>query len=293
MAFLEERLPICFRLGASAEDSYFNKEVKVAGGGRYAWLMNPLPYRVFDVGYIKPRSETAVALKGAFDRTFGGFAGLRVKSWDDFTTASDGFSPYTALDCTMDKVSTGIYQLVKEYGREKPGLVDIGRPRRPIFKPVAGKVLVGVGGQSLPAAQWSVDTVTGKVTLAANKSKTITGITKASSAVIEVGSNTFVVGDSVVITGVFGMTQINNRRALVTSKPDGTHITVGINTAAFSDWTSGGIVQTLPASSEAVTCGCEFDIPCAFASTFSIVALEGGYREVGGQRLEEILDPFV
>ncbi|MCY1454264.1 hypothetical protein D9M71_713160 [compost metagenome] len=155
-----------------------------------------------------------------------------------------------------------------------------------------GKVAVAVGGQALPAGQWSVDTTTGRVTLSANKSRTITGISKASSAVITVGSHTFVVGDSVVISSVVGMTQINGRRALVTAI-SGTTITVAINSALFSDYTSGGTVQTQPldSGSDILTAGCEFDIPVAFDSSFSVSALETNFRDVGGLRLVELLNP--
>ncbi|MCY1353081.1 hypothetical protein D9M69_394110 [compost metagenome] len=263
-----------------------------AGGSRYAALKNGKPYRTFDISYLKPRSELALEVASLFHRTYGGYAGFRVKSWDDFTTALDGISAYTATDCVLNKVSTGVYQLLKEYGRDKTALASIGRPKRIIYKPVAGKVAVAVGGQLLPAGQWSVDTTTGRITLAANKSRTITAISKASSAVITVGSHTFVVGDSTVITGVTGMTQINGLRALVTAT-SGTTITVAINSALFSDYTGGGTVQTLPLDSggDILTAGCEFDIPVAFDSNFSVSALESNFRDVGGLRLVEILNP--
>lgn len=292
MPFLEERLPVCVKLGAQYEDSYFVDVVMTAGGGRYAALKNGKPYRTFDVGYVEPNTTLAVELAGLYHRAFGEFAGFRVKCWDDFTTANDGRSAYTALDCTIDMVSAGVYQLVKEYGRDKPGLATLGRPRRTLFKPVSGQVAFAVAGVAFPSAQWSVDVTTGKVTLAANKTRSITGITQAASAVLEVGTNTFLVGESVVIIGVSGMTQINGLRALVTAKPDSTHITVAINSSGFSAYTSGGTVQTHPIAGEAVTGGCEFDIPCAFDSAFSVTGLQNGFREVSSQRLVEILNPL-
>lgn len=287
--FLEERLPVTIRIGASAEDSYFVKVHPTSNGSRYPSLINNKPYRTFDVGFLKPRSETALQLAGLFHRTYGGFAGFRVKAWDDFTTANDGVSAYTATDCTLDLISAGVYQLVKEYGRDKPGL-SIGRPRRTLFKPLAGKVAFAVAGVAYPAAQWSVDATTGRITLAANKSRAITAISKAASAVLDIGTHSFVVGDSAAVSGVSGMTQINSMRALVTATAS-TSITLAINSAAFSTYTSGGTVQTRPIAGEAVTGGCEFDIPCAFDSAFSVAALDGDYREITGQRLVELLNP--
>lgn len=290
--FIEERLNTCIRLGAAADDSYFTNVTMTAGGSRYASLKNVKPYRTFDIGFLKPRSELALEVASLFHRTYGGYAGFRVKSWDDFTTALDGISAYTATDCVLSKISTGVYQLLKEYGRDKTALASIGRPKRIIYKPVSGKVAVAVGGQALPAAQWSVNTTTGRITLAANKARAITAITKGSSTVIAVGAHTFVVGDSVVISGVAGMTQINGRRALVTAI-NGTTITVAINSALFSDYTSGGTVQTQPldSGSDILTAGCEFDIPVAFDSNFSASALETNFRDVGGLRLVELLNP--
>lgn len=291
--FIEERLDTCIRLGAAADDGYFVNASTTAGGARYASLLNGKPYREFDVGYIKSGSELAGSVISLYHRTYGGFAGFRVKSWDDYTTANDGVSAYSANDCVLTKISAGVYQLLKEYGRDKSALASIGRPKRTIYKPVASKVAVAVALAAYPVAQWSVDTTTGRITLAANKSRAITGITKAGSAVLEVGTNTFLVGESVAVSGVAGMTQINGLRALITAKPDSTHITVAINSSAFSTYTSGGTVQTHPldTGTDILTAGCEFDIPCAFDSRLSVDALDFKNRDISGLRLIELLNP--
>jgi len=291
MEFIEERIDACIRVGAAAEDSFMLSPSMTVGGARYVWLINGKPYREFDISYLQPQSKLALSVKSLFDRTYGGYAGFRVKGWDDFTTANDGTSAYTATDCTLNLVSPGVYQLVKEYGRDKPALASIGRPRRILFKPVAGEVAVSVAGQVLPAAQWSVDTTTGLVTMAANKLRDITAVSKAASAVLTVGSNTFVVGDSVAVTGVVGMTEINDQRVLVAARTS-TTITLAIDSTAFSDYISGGTVQTQPITGEVVAGGCQFDIPCAFDSNFSVDALDSRNREVSGLRLIELLDPL-
>lgn len=68
----------------------------------------------------------------------------------------------------------------------------------------------------------------------------ITGITKASSAVITC-ANTFASGDIVVITGVSGMTEINDLIGYVVSA-NGTTATISINSSSFSVYTSGGYI---------------------------------------------------
>lgn len=290
-AFIEERLDVSVLIGAESDDSYMQTVSTTVGGSVFVWLANGKPYREFDIGYIKEEPELAQALASLYHRTYGGYAGFRVKSWDDYTTANDGRSAYTSTDTTLDLISEGAYQLVKEYGRDGAALPVLGRPRRTIYKPVSGKVAISVAGADYPASQWSVDTTTGRVTLAANKSRAITGITQAAQAVLTVGSNTFGVGESVVISGVAGMTQINNLRALVTAKPSTTEITVDIDSTAFSAYASGGTVQTRPITGEVVAGGCEFDIPVRFDSAFSVNALDQYNREISGLRLMELLDP--
>lgn len=291
--FIEERLDPCIRLGAEAEDSYFVDVTRTAGGARYAALKNGKPYRTFNIDYVKPGSALAQSVLSLYHRTYGGFAGFRVKAWDDFTTALDGRAAYSMLDCTLQKISAGVYQLLKEYGRDKPGLASIGRPKRLIFKPVAGQVAVAVNAQVLPSAQWAVDTTTGRITLAANKTDTVAGITNAAQAVVDVGTNAFLVGESVAFTAVLGMTQINGLRGTITAKPDSTHITVNINSTAFGTYTSGGTVQTHPldSGSDILTAGCEFDTPVAFDSAFSAQALGNEIYDASGLRLVELLNP--
>ncbi|WP_330114072.1 DUF2460 domain-containing protein [Pseudomonas sp. JS3066] len=289
--FLEDRLPVCVRVGAQWDDRFFVNKVPTAGGGDYRSLKNPLMRRTFDISYILKDKALATSVASLYYRVWGEYAGFRVKAHDDFTTAVDGKSAYSHTDCVLTLISAGVYQLVKEYGRDGLALAELGRPKRPLYKPVASKIAVGIQGQALPAAQWSASNTTGQITEAANKSRTITAITKAAQAVATVGSHTFLVGESVVISGVVGMTQINGLRALIVAIGAST-ITLAINSTAFSTYTSGGSVQTraLNAGADVLTGGCEFDIPCYFDSAFPVTALEGAIRETSGLQLIEMLE---
>lgn len=288
--FIEERLDPCIRLGAETEDGFFLDVTRTASGSRFAALKNGKPWRTFDIEYVKALPELAQQVISLYYRTWGGYAGFRVKAWDDFTTAIDGQSAYTSLDARLDLVSDGVYQLVKEYGTDKPGLSSIGRPRRTIYKPVPGKAAIAVAGLAYPNGT-TIDYTTGRATLAANKTGVITAIAKGASTVITV-ANGFLVGESVAVSGVVGMTQINGRRGIVTAA-SGTQITVAINSTAFSDYVSGGTVQTRPLNSGAdiVTGGCEFDYPVAFSSRFNVSALGMDIGQASGLTLEEILNP--
>lgn len=72
---------------------------------------------------------------------------------------------------------------------------------------------------------------------------TITGITKATTAVVTVPSHGYVVGWDVVFQGVEGMVQINGLRGRVLEVIDADNVRVDINTSAFSAFTSdtGGV----------------------------------------------------
>lgn len=74
----------------------------------------------------------------------------------------------------------------------------------------------------------------------------ITGISNAATAVVQV-VNTFTLGNWVYISGVNGMTQVNNRYFKIIART-GTQISLGdlngvaINSTAYGVWTSGGTV---------------------------------------------------
>lgn len=75
----------------------------------------------------------------------------------------------------------------------------------------------------------------------------ITGISKATNAVLAVASHNLKVDDVVFINEVEGMTEINLKTANVTATTT-TSITVDIDSTNFSDYTTNGVVQTLTQS---------------------------------------------
>lgn len=267
MMFLEERINECARYGSSSDRKYSVDIVSDAADNSYATLRHPYVMARFELDMSNKDFSDSHALMALFDRVGGIFGGFRVKDITDFTT-NDWTQPPTFSDQQCTYVSPGIYQMIRWYGTEG----DSTASRRRIRKPVAGTVLAGIRdslGGDHQITSFSVDTSTGIITLSANISDSIVGITQAASAVIEVGTNTFSVGDSVHISGVVGMTQINGRRAQVTAKPDADHITVNINSSGFDAYVSGGTVNTRPQTGETVRAGCEFDIPCRFETDLS------------------------
>jgi hypothetical protein len=83
------------------------------------------------------------------------------------------------------------------------------------------------------------------ITLAAQN---ITAITQANPAVVTyAGADTYANGDRVVITGVLGMTQVNNREFTVANVNAGanTFELSGVNSTAYGTYTSGGAVAEI------------------------------------------------
>ena len=149
---------------------------------------------------------------------------------------------------------------------------------------------IAIGSTEIRSADWSVVTTSGRVTFVADKTYTITSITQAAAAVITIGAHTLVIGQSVQVSAVIGMSQINALRGLITAVT-GTTITVAINTTLFSAYASSGVVHTRPQTGETVTAGFEFDFPVRFNTSMPIGQDFPGHRSVDGVELVEILNP--
>lgn len=286
--FLEERISGLVRMGASYVDEYAVDIVTTAGGQEFRTLVHPFPVRKFDVSYMLDAAATYAELQALYHRAHGRFAGFRARCADEWSSASRVGVP-SAFDQSCGLVSAGVYQLRKYYGTDKASGAS-GYAYREIKKPVAGTVLLGIGATAIRSADYTVDTTTGRITLAANKTHAITGISKASQAVLTFASHSHVVGESIHISGVAGMTQINGLRALITNVA-GMNVTVAINSTAFGTYTSGGVTSTRPQSGETVTAGFEFDFPVRFNTALPIGQDFVNMRPVEGVELIELLQP--
>ena len=288
--FLEERLSDLIRYGSSWQDEFSVNTVRTAGGQEYRGLIHPYPVRVFDISYMLDSARLWSELVGTYMRAHGTFAGFRARCFDEWSSNGQTGAP-TAFDQVCAAISAGAtYQIRKYYGTDKAAGAS-GYAYRLIKKPVAGKTLVAIGATAIRSADWSVDTTTGIITFVADVTKAITGINQAAQAEIVVGSgHGFVSGQSVQVSGVVGMTQINGQRALITTT-SATSITVAINSSAFSTYTSGGVVHTRPQTGEQVTAGYEFDYPVRFDTVLPVGQDYPGWRPVDGVRLRELLNP--
>lgn len=162
--FLEERLPLNIRQGAVYTDRFAVESAKDPRTGKtYSRLRVASPAREFSIQYTLESSDLWDRLLALYHRAHGTLAGFRVKFIDDFSSNANTGTP-TALDQTLAYVSSGVYQLQKQYGAGGTPL-SIGLPVRTITKPVAGSVKIAVDGIE-QLSGWTVDTTTGLVTFA-------------------------------------------------------------------------------------------------------------------------------
>jgi uncharacterized protein (TIGR02217 family) len=286
--FLEERLPVCVRMGATYADEYSVEITQTANRGEYRRLVQPYPVRIFNVTYTKYTATLWEEILSLYHRCYGMYAGFRVKVLDDYTTNGRTGTP-TNIDQILAQISINNWQLQVAYGIGTA--ISIGKPYRTIFKPVADTTSIAIDGVNQTwLTMWEVSSTTGTITFV-NHSKSINNISQAASAVVDVGAaHGFTTNMSVFFAGVVGMTQINGLRGTITSVGAST-ITVNINSTAFTAYSSGGTASTLPDTSEVVTGGCEFDIPCRFNSRIDVKSLTANIAETSEIEIIELLNP--
>ncbi len=161
--FLEERLPIDVRMGASTGDDYAVDVKVTAGGAEYRRLIHPYPMRRWTINFTLLRSDLATRVLALYHRAYGRYAGFRVRSWDDFTTAQNGRDAPTNADQSLLRLSAGVYQLRKAYGQGASG-IGIGLPVRTIYKPVAGTLLIAKNGVAVVSGV-TLNSTNGQVTI--------------------------------------------------------------------------------------------------------------------------------
>jgi uncharacterized protein (TIGR02217 family) len=157
MAFHHVRFPLDVALGARGGPERRTDVVTLAGGGEERNSRWRHSRRRYNAGYgIKSRADMAAVL-AFFEERRGRLHGFL---WRDGLDHSSGGPVPTALDQeigTGDGVRTA-FQLTKRYGAAFDPYL------RPIRKPVAGSVLVAVGGGE--AGGWTLDETTGLVSFA-------------------------------------------------------------------------------------------------------------------------------
>lgn len=282
--FIDQRFPTDINYGSGFRDIGATAITTTISGEEYRVLDHPFVKCALDVDFLRQDEVIIEQIIDLNRKANGMFRAFRAYNFNDYSTNNYRDNP-TAFDQPLSLISSGVYQMVRWYGSPS----DPKAARRIIRKPINPTAIVGVSGTIYPQSLYSVNYSTGIVTMAANKTGAITGITKGVNTVITVNQS-MSVGDSVYISGVTGMTQINGIRAVITAR-NASSITIAVNSSLFSDYVSGGTVNTRPQSGEAVTFGCLFDIPMRFDADLSGVFQTHGILSVSGVGLIEVLNP--
>lgn len=303
MAFLEEQLNQQFSFGSSVSQASSVDIVETRIGNEYRTQRHPFKRISIDLDFSM-RSEAYMLdyIVDLWERSGGRLGGFRFRHPSDYSTNDyTGTPAYNDQACIATSTS-GVYQATRWYGTQG----GASTMRRLIKKVVSGTMLVGIRDEGSNDIQintgvspdrWTVGETTGLITFDANKTYPITGITNAANAVLTIGSHTLVAGDTVHISGVATMTQINGLRGTIQSVT-ATTITTDIDSSAFSSFSVSSplaAVNTRPQTNETVLCGCEFDVPVRFETDLNALQYvtknsESVYQSVA-IRLVELLNP--
>lgn len=160
MAFHEVRFPAAVSFGSLGGPQRRTEIVTLANGFEERNTPWAHSRRRYDAGLGVQTLEELGKLIAFFEARRGQLHGFRWKDWTDYKSCPATQTP----DCRDQALGFGdgatkVFQLVKDY-------VSGGESySRPITKPVAGSVLVGVNGIArAQGTDWSVDTASGTVT---------------------------------------------------------------------------------------------------------------------------------
>ena len=161
MGFHEVRFPPTLSFGSVGGPERRTDIVTLTNG--YEERNTPWAHarRRYDAGIGLRSLDDMAALIAFFEARQGQMHGFRWKDWSDYTSCLPSQTP--AFDDQVIGTGDGetrVFQLAKTY-RSGPGAYQ-----RPITKPVAGTVRIGVqGDQQAEGVDFDVDTATGLVTL--------------------------------------------------------------------------------------------------------------------------------
>ena len=296
--FLEENLSECVRVGSGYQDEYDVEITQTADGQEIRRLIQPYMRKRFNISYLENRSEFGDLIVNMYRRVYGRFVGFRFKAADDFTTAADGFSAPTAGDQPLTDGAQPAWQMIKVYpGTAAP---SVGSPTRVIYKPVAGTVLYGINN---PAAGgivandadkgYTYDTTTGVLTEDSDSGQNIASIDKNFPCTLTTaGVHGVNFGETVVLKGITGMTELNGLRVRVLTAFSNT-MTLDVDTTSYTTYTGSGTALTALDDTQGETpyFGAEFDIPVRFDTQLPVDYLTDVNRTSANVELVEILNP--
>ena len=161
MAFHEVRFPTGISLGASGGPER-RTEIVVLGSGaeerNSRWADSK---RSYNAGYGIKSVDDLHAVIAFFEERRGRLHGFRWKDWSDYKSCAPTATPQASdQQIGIGNGVTASFQLIKTYGS------SFAPWTRTITQPVAGTVLVAVGGVAQDPEDFAVNTSTGVITFA-------------------------------------------------------------------------------------------------------------------------------
>lgn len=167
--FLNERIDLCARYGTGFTEGFSVTHMQDVGGNEYSRLLHPYPKLEYELSFANAdQDDLAKRLADLYKRCGGTFRAFRVKHYSEWST-NDYTQPPTALDQPLIDLGDNKYQLVVWYGAAAPEA-----PRRLIKKPVAGTVVIAVGGVVVTTG-FTVDYAEGTVQFESAPGGAVTG----------------------------------------------------------------------------------------------------------------------
>jgi uncharacterized protein (TIGR02217 family) len=270
MAFIENQFPTDISIGAKGGPKWRTTVTETISGWEQR-LQNWSNLKgVYDVGYGVKSIADLQSLRDFFNETRGRAHGFRFKDWLDYSVTDEALVPN----------GSDTVQLIKTYGSGFNNYV------KNIIKPVSSPaVTMKRNGGSFTT--FTVDTTTGIITLQALSDETITGITQNNPGVVTTSAaHGFSNGDEIYITGVSGMTEVNNTVFTIANVTATTFEIV--DTTTYSAYTSGGTAAKHVQSTDTLVWTGEFDVPVRFQSDELSIQLNTSAIGTTSVLLEEI-----
>lgn len=272
------RFPDCVALGAVVQPSFMSEKVVVASGFKQVNIIRDTPLHRFAFGRNGLRQNEHDALREFFNAVKGMGYCFRVKDHSDYlVTIDDGYlRPFEAAAFVG---SPGLGYGTKTLQAQKVYTAGSLSTYRDLVK-LVGTPIVYKNGSPLTAGaspgQYAIDVNSGRVTLVADQTRTISGHTPGADHVFVVSSAfspNFSVGQRVWFESVTGAdaATLNNLSHEITNVA-GTTITIATDTTGLT--ISGGNAYMFPQSTDAMRIATQFDVWCRFTSdeaSFEIV----------------------
>ncbi len=218
-------------------------------------------------------------LQAFFHAVAGAAYGFRFKDWLDYRVST-----------ANGRIGSSAYGTGKPTGQLQKLYTKGALSRyRDITKPVASPVVYVAGVAQTLHTHYTLDETTGLVSWTPSASRGIAAISKANPGVVQTTTpHPWSNGDEVYLAGIGGMTELNGRVVTITVI-DEDEFSIGINTSAFTTYTTSGTVAKYVQSNQLVTWAGEFDVPARFESDeFDAEIRDEGVYFASGLPIREI-----